>query len=406
MQYFETAWHPISAMFVLCMGFIIMVSLRFHFAISFKRASALYFWHTLFCVVYVWYALGNVSDSISYYNQLTQEYPKPGVGSSGVLTIAAPFFYLLDLSFLGICLVFNIFGAIGLMAFDASLRGAVFNKGLFLKLLATGIVFLPSISFWSSALGKDALAFMATNLALWATLNFKKRIWLMILSIIVMFVVRPHVAGFMVIALAASLVIHARISLLQRLILGVISVSAAAVVIPFALQYAGLNESADAEAVLAYIEGRQFVNSGGGSSIDIASMSLPMKMFTYLFRPLPFEVGSIFQFAASLDNVILLFLFFVGGFAMLKGRKSQLGENRIYLWVFSLLMLLILSMTTANLGISVRQKWMFAPLLIFLFISVMGKSRTMQPIGSNSKISLEKTYAVSGFSYRRQSRGK
>jgi hypothetical protein len=32
-------------------------------------------------------------------------------------------------------------------------------------------------------------------------------------------------------------------------------------------------------------------------------------------------------------------------------------------------------LTTANLGISVRQKWMFAPMLIFLFISFIGRPR-------------------------------
>lgn len=33
---------------------------------------------------------------------------------------------------------------------------------------------------------------------------------------------------------------------------------------------------------------------------------------------------------------------------------------------------LIFATTTANLGIAVRQKWMFAPMLIFLLLSVTG----------------------------------
>jgi len=35
----------------------------------------------------------------------------------------------------------------------------------------------------------------------------------------------------------------------------------------------------------------------------------------------------------------------------------------------------VLAMTTANLGIAIRQKWMFAPMLIFLLISLVGKNR-------------------------------
>ena len=32
-------------------------------------------------------------------------------------------------------------------------------------------------------------------------------------------------------------------------------------------------------------------------------------------------------------------------------------------------------MTTANLGIAARQKWMFTPVLIYLLMSVMGRPR-------------------------------
>ena len=52
-----------------------------------------------------------------------------------------------------------------------------------------------------------------------------------------------------------------------------------------------------------------------GGAVDIASMSLPMQLFTYMFRPLPMEASSVFQLASSVDNVILLYLMVVGGIA-------------------------------------------------------------------------------------------
>jgi hypothetical protein len=100
-----------------------------------------------------------------------------------------------------------------------------------------------------------------------------------------------------------------------------------------------------------------------------------MQMFTYLFRPLPYEAHSIPALAASMDNVVFLLLVLVGGWNMLGRRKQSGAENRAFLWLYSLGAWIVLAMTTANLGISVRQKWMFAPMLIFLFISVIGRSR-------------------------------
>ena len=58
-----------------------------------------------------------------------------------------------------------------------------------------------------------------------------------------------------------------------------------------------------------YIDKRQNYNLSGGSSLDIALMSYPMQVFTYIFRPLPFEAHSAVAFVTSIENTILLFLF-------------------------------------------------------------------------------------------------
>jgi hypothetical protein len=146
--------------------------------------------------------------------------------------------------------------------------------------------------------------------------------------------------------------------------------------VPFTLNYAGVGDIVDMESFSSYIDTRQSLNTEGGGGLDIASMSLPEQLFAYMFRPLVFEINSIFTAAAALDNLILLFLFAVGGWAMLRGKRSDLGENRVFMWVYALMAWGTLSMTTANLGIALRQKWMFAPMLIFLFISVMGRRRS------------------------------
>ncbi|SDX52906.1 hypothetical protein SAMN05443545_1062 [Aidingimonas halophila] len=313
-----------------------------------------------------------------YHRASLMEHVEFELGTSAVIFINSFFSDHLGLSFLGCFFVFNIFGVIGILAFYACMKSSLHDKSPYLKYLALIIVFLPSVNFWSSAIGKDSIAFMATGLALWASLNLHRRMPLMVMAVLVMLVVRPHMAGLMVIALSVSFVFSRNVTLLQRIVCGVASVAAAAVMIPMALEYAGVGDGSDVDAVVTYIEGRQGENMSGGSSVDIASMSLPMQLFTYMFRPLIFEARSIFQLAAAVDNIILLCLFAFGGWAVFKGRMSHLGDNRTFLWVYALLSWGILAMTTANLGIAVRQKWMIAPVLIYLLISVLGEQRAMK----------------------------
>lgn len=369
----SSAFQLITAFVAFIVGLFVVLSIRKYFESNLRRVSLLYIWHTILCMVYFWYMFYKGGDSIGYFTRASfygfdNEF---GLGTAGVTYLTTYLVQIFGLSFLGCFLVFNIFGSIGLIAFDSTLKHATQKSSRHLKLLASVIVFLPSVSFWSSAVGKDSISFMSACLALWAALNFKKRIILFIVAVLAMLLVRPHIAAAMVAAYALAFIFDQRISIIQRLFIGSIAIVSSAVVVPLAMQYAGLGDAQNAADIEAYIEQRQGHNLEGGSSVDISSMSLPMQMFTYLFRPLPFEANNIFALAASVDNIILLFLFILGANAILKKSKPSIESNRAFLWLYAIIVLFILSTTTANLGIAMRQKWMFAPILIFLLISVI-----------------------------------
>lgn len=365
----------ISAILVFFLGAFMapVIGRRFH--ASGARSLAIYLWHTLFCMTYSWYAQTYGGDAIGYYQAAVQGGVEFDVGTAGVQYLTMLVVQVFGLSLLGTFLFYNIFGTIGLLAFDACLRMATEDKTRNTRRLATLIVFLPSVSFWSSGVGKDALSFMATGLALWAALELNRRTVLMALAVVVMLLVRPHIAGMMMLGLTVAVLVQRKVSPARKMLLGAVAAAVATAMVPFALQYAGVGESNDADALMSYVESRQASNMEGGSSVDIAAMSLPMKLFTYLFRPLIFEARSVFSLAAAIDNLILLYLFVMGGRILFRSRRAASMGSRTFLWTYSLMAWLILALTTANLGIAMRQKWMFAPMLILLFISVMGRAR-------------------------------
>ncbi|WP_213064877.1 hypothetical protein [Acinetobacter sp. SWBY1] len=379
MALFSTAWHLVGIFFVFLLGALIALSIRRLFYCNPVRTLALYCWHAFFSIVYAIYVVNKGGDATRYYNNSLLDGTSFAFGTRGIEFFTSFFSQGLGLSLLGTFFVFQIFGFIGLLAFDAALREVTKNKTKKTRQLASLIVFLPSISFWSAAIGKDSLSFMATGLALWAALKLNKRIATMAVAILVMLFVRPHIAAMMVIALAGSFVFQSNIPTLQRIFFGSIALVSTVMLVPFALNYTGIGDNAGAEEVMTYIEGRQAENLSGGSSVDIANMSLPMQLFTYLFRPIIFEARSIFSLLAAIDNLILLYLFVIGFKAVIKKPLPihLLEHNRMFLWIYSLLAWFILASTTANLGIAIRQKWMFTPILIFLLISLIGKERKM-----------------------------
>jgi hypothetical protein len=380
MEILSSVWHVVTAFLLLLLGARVAFSIAMRFDIGQARASCLYAWHTIFSIVYLWYVMSFGGDAIVYYKSAESFSWELNYGTQAVNFLTGLIVDSLSLSILDAFLIFNIFGFVGLLAFDASLRKATHDKPKQFRRLATAVVFLPSVSFWSSAIGKDALSFMAAGLALWAALALTKRWLLMAFAILIMLLVRPHVAAMMVAAWSFECIANRRTPLRLRVFLMVLFIPAMPILLSFVFQYVGLGDAYDITAVSGYIDLRQSYNREGGGAIDIASMSAPMQLFTYMFRPGIFEATTIFALVAAVDNLVLLYLSISGAWAMLCGGKSNLGESRAFMWVYSWLAWLSMAMTTSNIGIALRQKWMFAPILIFLMFSVIGtqKPRTFQ----------------------------
>lgn len=367
MPLFETPDQIVSALLIWFSGFMLIEIIRKKFGVGFFITHFLYVWHSIFCLIYLFYVLGHSGDALNFYYYATERQVLFGVGSPFVRYLTYLLAVPLHLSIVGIFLVFNIIGYLGLLAFYGSLNSIVRDKQIIIRVLAVITVFLPSVSFWTAALGKDSISFMATGFALWAALNLKNRLWLMIFAILIMGLVRPHIASILFASLSLSFIINHKMSLLRRLILILSSLVIALTMISYTLKYLGLGSNILNGQIITYIENRQYAGKPGGGSVDLHSMSLPSKLFTYLFRPLPYEAYSVNSLLASLDNLylFLLFLLFLWGFY--KGKIGHNTYNITFMIIFSIVTWLILALTTANLGTSVRQKWMLMPFLLFIF---------------------------------------
>lgn len=370
MDIVSTPWHILSSIIVFLFGAFYCINLNRWLQLSQRIILLIYVWHTIFCIIYIFYTINVGSDASGYFERGSGELKPFELGTVAVDWLVS-FFTLAGLSFLGVFLCFNIIGVIGLLAFYASLNRVTRFSSKKFRILSLIIVFLPSINFWSSAIGKDAISFMSVGLILWSLLNIETHKKILFFSIFIMFLIRPHIAIAILGSLTISAIFLPRLRFSQKLFIGFVAFIGSITMMPMVANYVGLGQEFDASRIEFIIETRQGYNIDGGSSIDISSMSLIEKLFTYLFRPLPHEASGIPQLAASIDNILLLYLVSVGLIASLRPNLSKSNENRIFMWSYVILVWLMLSLTTGNLGIAVRQKWIFAPILIYLLISTL-----------------------------------
>lgn len=368
-------WQAISPFIILVLGLLTSILMAREFGAKDKRSVILYLWHTFFTFVYYIYTLKFGADATVYYEQgLIGNYIfQPGTHFIRfIVMILTNYFYF---NMIGCFLFFNILGALGLIILDSIIHRTVSNQKKLLRIVATLVIFLPSISFWSSGIGKDPISFLSVVLALWSSLNLKNRLFPMSLSIMMMFFVRPHIAGILIISLAISLLFDKKTNALVKVLLASVTIGISSLLVPYALNYAGIQDSNTPEDIAEYIQGREDVYKSTDSGLTLSEMSFPMKLFTYMFRPTILEARSVTQIFSALDNILLLYLFIAGGYRIIKNKNTTSLENRKFMWAYATIAWIILALTTGNLGIAVRQKIMILPFFLYLFISVMSKDK-------------------------------
>jgi hypothetical protein len=111
------------------------------------------------------------------------------------------------------------------------------------------------------------------------------------------------------------------------------------------------------------------------SGVDIASYSLPMQVFTFLYRPLFFDAPGFLGIIVSFENVFYLLF----TFRLLNFRGISYLFTSGFLVKTSLLSFLTVTIALAqisgNLGLAIRQKSQVMILFIFVIISFLDKQK-------------------------------
>lgn len=293
-----------------------------------------------------------------------------GPGTFFVHMLCLPFSKYLGLSFFTGSILFTFIGYLGLQFYYATAVNLIkTNVKVFGYKLFPLIFFFPNLHFWSSGIGKDTLSFFAVGLFVYTTFSPIKRSWAMLLSLFLMYYVRPHIAMIVLLSFGIGVFIDKRVGLFYRFLLASVFIIGVILLFDNVMAYVKLDEvSSESIDKFSNVRASNLSRSHTGSSVDITSYPLPLKVFTFLYRPLFFDIHNITAVLASFENLVLLLLsikvFKSSPFRKFKNSPFQIKG----LILFVIVGTLAFSHIMGNLGIILRMKNMMTPgLLIFIF---------------------------------------
>ena len=344
-----------------------------------KLMNRLYWYHLVFFIIYFTYATFEASDSKEYYVDagiVRENWTSLFLtGTKFIVFVANPLVQF-GLSYISVMLIFAWTGYVGFVfAYlffkeNITINVTVFKKYDLLKLL----LFLPNMHFWTVSLGKGSLIFMGLMLFAYALRFPQKRIFALLLGGFLVYMIRPHVMLFVLVGVMVGIITgKSKLGAGIKLLILVVSIAFLFAAKDSILSVAKLQDS---ENVVQDFDQFALEQSGrletSGSGVQMSSYPLPLKFFTFWFRPLFVDSPGVLGMFSSAENLIYLLLF-----AKIANRRFlRFITKAPYLVKTSLIIFVLtsfaLTFVMSNLGIMMRQKSMvmyFGFFVIYYFLA-------------------------------------
>ena len=342
-----------------------------------KILKRLWFYHLFFGIFYWSYiTLGGGGDADNYwltasqinFEQAVQAFFRAGPGTYGLHLLNFGIVKPLGLSFFALSMVYTLIGHIGIVYFYIFFKNNIpYNTKIGSYYLFPLLFFLPNLHFWSSGVGKDTLLFLSIALFFYGMQNPLKNLGKLALALGLSYLIRPHITIFLITSFGLAFVLDGKLKSYQKILFFGLCLAGFFALFDNIMAYLKL-ESLDAESVSEFTDTRvsNLSRSSTGSSVDISSYPFPLKIFTFLYRPLFFDINGVMAIVASFENLLLLII----SWKFLKLNPIKMFKNGNYLvkglFIFLVIGAVSFSLILSNLGIMLRQKNMFIPALLFI----------------------------------------
>jgi hypothetical protein len=251
---------------------------------------------------------------------------------------------------------------------------------------------LPSNLFWSSAIGKDALAQLFIGLAAFGFAKVCRRLEARSMLICAagtagVLAVRPHIAAMLGVAFTLPFALGKSRggwkNLAAKIVMVPVLAGASLLLISQAGEFVGL-EAADSQSSIETVD-RLTKNTQIGGSAFNADQSLPLRIAEapfLMFRPFPWEINGGMSAVASVEALGLLWFAWKRRRRLTATLRNWREPFVAFILIYSLIFSVAFAAATSNFGILVRERIMMVPLLLMLFcarLELEGAKRRMPP---------------------------
>lgn len=235
-----------------------------------------------------------------------------GQGTTFILWLTYIPSQLMGLSYLTGNILFGFLGFIGIryLFILVADKFAINYEILGVYLFPTVFYFL-NLHFWSAGVGKDSICFWGIAWFLFAIQDYKSRWWQAGIALFFVYMARPHMGQALISGTGLAILFSSDVKISYKIVLGGLVGVVAVLLLASTLEALKIDEiSIQSLEILAGSKVGNLNDSHVGSGFDLSSYRWPVKLFTYMFRPLFFDVHNFVSLFSSFENLVYLYLSF------------------------------------------------------------------------------------------------
>lgn len=351
-----------------------------------KSALIKYFPYFLFLyhLVFAWlaydYVNQNNGDAVKYWlvgRNLSNVHWLDflGPGSDFIQFICFPLVKFLHLPGWAGCLIFSAWSGIGFIRLWKLIKSETADS--LLLIVAALLLVLPNAHFWTSVIGKEALLFLP--MVLIAEKLYKGK-YFSVISFISFFLIawiRPHLAFVLLAAYMIALLWKGEISRNARvgfIIAGLISV----VGLYFLLEKITNAQDGLFQKIERLYGVHNLKLRETSAYVPLEDYVYPYKLFSFYFRPLPWEKEGFYYQIVGLENLIHIVLFLGLVYLFIRWYKNiKLKAYAVFAFLFLVFYASMLVYGYANFGMIIRAKAIVLPVMLVFSFSVLAQRKVL-----------------------------
>ena len=382
----------IQAIFVLFLTYYFTLKIGKYFKINQIKITALFILKTIVCLTYLPIAKNLGNDAYGYFTNAFDNVENLTFFSTSLIFKITVFLrQYLFLNIYSVTFLFSFIGTIGSLALVSNIRTFTKNLRSPLKFLSELVIFFPTFNIWISAIGKDPITYACINLIIYALINIRSRIIILIVASLLFTFVRPFVGMILLFSLIISITIKAKLSIFNKFFIGFLSflgLVGGKVYIKDRYEFLDLFNF-EYSFLIDRIDYYSDKTATGTYAINLSEMPFASKVFSFMFRPLFLDAKDTFSLLMSFENLIILiiFLYIIASIfknlifvvSNLKTKFFNFSLHTNFLSIYLTLSWLLYSLTVGNLGTANRYKIMFLPALISLSLIFNNGSKLSVP---------------------------